>query len=144
MDYFVSHACNLPPWYLWVFLSNRSRNVLGSFANNFDCPYYCKLRFNLLKELLIGHAVDKFLCLYHAIKDVIYIVKNRSFHMFTTSFSICFPITGLRASFITKSTFIFKMSLKKFSISKNVRRPGTSSNSTSISTSLFFFCLPRT
>ena len=84
--------------------------------------------------------------LFHSVDYVLNVINELLCHIATTSSKTCFPILCLRLPFSTKSTLTPKMPVRQFSnpIKSSKLSLDDSSNSTKISTSLFFFCSPLT
>ena len=75
---------------------------------------------SLLKSSI--HALDIFFYFLNSTQKIIYIKSVVSLHMGTASFNIPFFIKGFNVSFMTKSTFVSSISLKRFSNLTNSKR----------------------
>ncbi len=136
----ISHTRHLFPWNFRIFTSERFRNVFCCLANYFNSPYYSIIGFSLFYEIRKGVVFYKLFNSINRIKNIPYKIFSFSFfHTYCTSSRICFPIFGFRVVFITKSTFLPRSLLNCSSKPTNSRIPQGFSNSTRISTSLFFF-----
>src|SRR3989304_1134721 len=146
MDQLITNPRHGAPRHRRILLPQRLRNAFCRLAENLQGADYGEDGLLVGRKCLVGHVPDESHGPGRCLADVFQVVPMlaRLLHTGMTSSRTRFPIAGLSACAMTRSTRRPKRALKWFSSAMKRSRPGVLRNRTRMSRSLSGPASPRT